>query len=347
MSKKHSEIVEKLTKNQIVESHLMENPDIPSRTLARILHKEHPVTFPSAENARHAVRNVRGAYGEANRKKRKKAGKEKFFRKPPDPKNWFGKIPDSISQHETEWGSVPIDIEKALCLFDVHVPFHSKEALEIALQFGLDNGCTDVVIAGDFMDSFSTGYFRRDPTIVQYKEELQTAREMLEVIRNLFPDGNIYFKEGNHEERNQSYLELNAPVLLGIEDFELKKILKLEEMDIKYIGEKRPLTVDKLNIIHGHEFASSPYNPVNPARGYFLRAKAICLGGHYHQTSEHTEMSLDGKLTSVWSAGCLCNLHPRWCPINKWNHGFAVVDTTAKSKRFKVDNYRIIKGEVL
>jgi predicted phosphodiesterase len=342
-----SEKSETKNKSDLVELYIQDFPDTPTKSLARLVHSEHPMLFPSIENARHVIRYVRGNVGERDRKKRIDAGKSEFFRKNQEPGYYFGQIPEPISQHESEWGSVEIDIKKALLLFDVHAPFHDKQALEIALQFGLDAGCTDVVIAGDFLDCFSTGYFRRDITVVEYRKELEIGRKLLEIIRNLFPDGNIYFKEGNHEERHQSYLELKSPELLGIPDFKLPEILKVKDLDIQYIGEKRPLVVDKLHIIHGHEFAHSPYNPVNPARGYFLRAKTICIGGHYHQTSEHTEMSLDGKITSVWSAGCLCDLHPRWCPINKWNHGFAVVDTTSTSKRFKVDNYRIIKGEVL
>lgn len=328
---------------ELAKQYLDKYPDHPTKSIARAMAKEHPMRC-TIESARDALRRLRGNHGQEHKEKLIKKGQNKYFRPNQLPGHYLGQIPEGISQYETDWDVVKISISKALALYDVHVPFHDKEALEIALQYGLDNGCRDVIIPGDFADFFSVSDFRRDVTLVQFKEEIEIVKRTLEIVRNLFP-GKIYFKEGNHEERLESYLMARAPELLGIKDFYLKNVFGLKDLGIEHIGDKRPLKIDHLNIIHGHEFMYSSYNPVNPARGYFLKSKAICLGGHYHQTSEHTEMSLDGKLISVWSSGCLCNLHPKFAPINKWNHGFAIVDMT--SKRFKVDNLRIIKGEVV
>jgi len=215
----------------------------------------------------------------------------------------------------------------------------------LALRHGVDSGCDSLIINGDFCDFFRLSKFRKDVNVVQFREEIDMVLETLKVIRDIFKDGSIYFKEGNHEERLESYLQVRAPELLGIAKFTLREILNLDDLGIEYIGEKRPLKIDHLYIIHGHEFVYSSYNPVNPARGYFLRARTICLGAHYHQTSEHTETALDQKVTSVWSTGCLCDLHPKYMPINKWNHGFAIINM--EKGRFCVDNLKIINGEVL
>jgi hypothetical protein len=69
------------------------------------------------------------------------------------------------------------------------------------------------------------------------------------------------------------------------------------------------------------------------------------MQGHNHQTSEHTESNMNGEITTTFSLGCLCELHPAYLPINKWNHGFALVDIDGKE--FHVRNYRIHKGKVL
>ena len=42
-------------------------PDLPNRTLARLLMKKYPTMFPSEENTRSAVRYLRGAAGEKKR----------------------------------------------------------------------------------------------------------------------------------------------------------------------------------------------------------------------------------------------------------------------------------------
>ena len=48
---------------------------------------------------------------------------------------------------------------------------------------------------------------------------------------------------------------------------------------------------------------------------------------------------------ACWSTGCLCDLHPRYMPLNKWNHGFAIVDLDTAGG-FSVRNFRIIDGKV-
>jgi len=317
----------------------------PSQSIARKMAADNPARF-TIEQARDSVRDARGLKGK-DRRARVKSEKNKSYlldvQKPGDP---FGKLPEPLSEYTEEWGAVEISFKKALLLNDVHVPFHDLEALTLALRHGKDVGCDCIIIGGDFCDFFRLSYFRKDITVVNFREELDIIRKTLKAIREIFgPDVEIYFKDGNHEERLESYLQVRAPDLLGEKDFEINKVLRLDDLGIQYIGEKRPIKADHLYIIHGHEFASSSYNPVNPARGYYLRAKTICIGGHYHQTSEHTETALDGKVTSVWSTGCLCYLHPKYRPINSWNHGFAVVDMS--KDRFCVDNLKIIKGRVL
>jgi len=86
--------------------------------------------------------------------------------------------------------------------------------------------------------------------------------------------------------------------------------------------------LSKLNVIHGHEFNNGGMvsNPVNPARGYFLRGSGVhVIGSHYHQSSQHSQKNLEQNVTSTWSTGCLCDLHPDYRPANSWNHGFAIV----------------------
>ena len=67
--------------------------------------------------------------------------------------------------------------------------------------------------------------------------------------------------------------------------------------------------------------------------------------GHHHQTSEHTETTLDGRTVTCWSTGCLSELHPDYARVNRWNHGFAFVET--HRDQFTVSNKRIRNGSVL
>ena len=134
--------------------------------------------------------------------------------------------------------------------------------------------------------------------------------------------------------------------LHGVEDFELNNMISKRVSGIKFITDKRIMKANDLNIVHGHEFASSIISPVNIARGLYLRAKANTICGHHHRTSEHTEQNIEGKIVTTWSVGCLSELHPQYMPINSWNHGFIVIDLHG-NKDFEVRNKRIWKGQIL
>lgn len=137
-----------------------------------------------------------------------------------------------------------------------------------------------------------------------------------------------------------------ANELAGVEEFKLENIIRSRAADIDYVGDKRIMKAGELNIIHGHEFSGGVFSPVNIARGLFLKAKVSCLQGHNHQTSEHTETNMNGKITTTWSVGCLSELHPAYMPLNRWNQGFAFV-TVADDESFDVQNKRIHKGSVI
>jgi glycogen debranching enzyme len=84
---------------------------------------------------------------------------------------------------------------------------------------------------------------------------------------------------------------------------------------------------------------------VNVARGLFLKTKANAMCGHHHQTAEHTERDVNGKVITCWGVGCLSELSPDYNPYSKYNHGFCII-TRGNGKEFHVKNYRINCGVV-
>jgi hypothetical protein len=86
-------------------------------------------------------------------------------------------------------------------------------------------------------------------------------------------------------------------------------------------------------------------NPVNPARGLYMRAHKTSLCNHYHQSSEHTEGSINNDIVTCWSGGCLCDLHPEYLPLNKWNLGFTEIyndDGYFTVNNRKIINYKLV-----
>ena len=326
-----------------VREYIAKFPDLPNQALAKVICKENPTLFPNVNSARQSIQRARGKHGERHRKTTTHT--ELFKEAAPVSGNGFPPLPEGL-RHFNKWEAVQIPgSARILDLPDVHVPYHDERALSLAIEHGVQYEATHVLLSGDFCDFFSVSRWEKDPRKRNLVRENEISLQVLQYIRAKFPDAEIIFKLGNHEERWDRYLWLKSPELYGMPQLKLENILKFDENRITMIGDMRPIQAGELFIVHGHEFRWGISNPVNPARGYYLRAKENVLGHHLHQTSSHSEKSLAEDVKSAWSTGCLCDLHPDYAPINKWNHGFATV-TTEENGYFEVHNYKIIEGRI-
>ena len=311
---------------------------MPTLTLARVMYNENKEAFNSVDHARTTLRMIEGKSGIKNKNQSKD---KSLFMNEERPRNPW-KLPES---DETKYEPFIIKAKKLAVLSDIHIPFHSIDALSAGLDFIQSEKPDAILLNGDTIDFYGLSRFMKDPRKRSVAHELQATRDFLDVLSQF--GAKIYFKIGNHEERYQNYLIMKAPELLGVQQFELQHLLGLDERGIDLIGDKRIIKANDLNIVHGHEFGQSIFSPVNIARGLFLRGKVTAMQGHNHSVSEHTESNMNGEITTTWSLGCLCELNPAYLPINKWSHGFAIVDLSDNGKDFHVRNYRIHKGKIL
>ena len=327
-------------KGNVVKDYLGKFPDTPSKTLAGKIYNENKSLFTNVENVRRHVRYYRGSSGDLNREDLA----DRTYVNPPGKLNPFDDLPEGLTYFD-EWEPYYIQGKKILVISDLHAPYHHKEALKIALMRGKEIEVDTILINGDFVDFYSVSFWQKDPRKRNFKKELDIVYDILDLMRDQFPDAEIIYKVGNHEERYERYMKVKAPELLDVEDFELAKILHADKYSLKIVSDKRIVKVGKyLNIIHGHEFGRSFASPVNPARGLFLKGHEIALGAHYHQTSQHTAKSMTGEIIACWSLGCLCDLRPEYLPINNWNFGFAEI--RRDGNKFHLDNRRIIDGKI-
>lgn len=315
--------------------------EMPSAKLGRILFKKHPEAFDDEENARKVLRYIEGKTG-VNSKKA--CGKTPFFMEDARSLNPY-KLPES-----DEESFVPYFIKghkRGLVINDIHLPYHSIEALTACFDFAKKEKPDFIFINGDLLDFHQLSYFQKDPRKKSFADELKMFKEFFRTLQRIFPGAKIYFKFGNHEERYNSFLFQKAGELVGVEEFDLESIISARAEGISIIRDKRLVVMNNLPFIHGHEFGRGLFNPVNAARGLFLQAKHSAVKGDCHTTSEHTDPDIFGKIITTWSVGCLCGLTPKWLPLNKWNHGFAIIDLDKNKKNFKFRNYRIHKGRLL
>jgi predicted phosphodiesterase len=232
---------------------------------------------------------------------------------------------------------------KWLVLSDIHIPYHDSTSLELAINHGINDGVTGVYLNGDIVDFYQISRFSKDPARIGIREEIELANTFLDDMRKLgLP---IYWKLGNHEDRWIAFLQDRVPALMGLPSMAMEKQFRTE--GVTMVGSKTIAVMGGLLVIHGHEFGSSFFNPVNPARGLFLRSKTSVLAGHNHQTSSHHESNLRGSAIACFSTGSLCDMMPEYMPFGftKWNHGFAWIDVE-KSGAFRVKNIRILEGAI-
>ena len=325
-------------------------PNLPILTLSRKIYQENPEVFANVDTVRAAIRYRKGKVGGRAKAAAQRSGRAAGFTKHGEEAANAGvpnphyTIPESEAE---EWPPyiMPKSASRVLVLSDIHIPYHDVEALKLAIKYGQDNDANAVLLNGDIMDCYQISRWEKDPRKRSFSGELEDTRQFLRWLKQEIPKAKIYFKLGNHEERYEKFLRIKAPELLDVSEFRLDVLLRFGELGIELIDEQRPIHLGKLIVMHGHEFGRSVFSPVNPARGYYMRAKANVLAGHNHQSSHHMEKNLKGDVISAWSTGCLSELHPAYSRINKWNLGFAWVDVN-KDGTFEVNNMAIINGVV-
>lgn len=256
--------------------------------------------------------------------------------------NTFG-LPEPLSD-EMQVIQLPTACNNILLLPDIHVPFHSVDALTAALKYGQERKVNTIYFNGDTLDCYSISRFEKEKRLRDFGRELDMTKEFFGIVRKLFPTAQIYFKLGNHEERYQAYIRQNAKEFEGVQDFELSSLLRFNEFGITEIGGRDIAKAGELYILHGHELMAMT-SPVNPARGLFLKTMRSAIESHCHRTSEHSGRDLGGKFITCWSTGCLSQLRPKYNPLAQYNHGFARIETET-SGDFRVSNIRIDNGKI-
>lgn len=313
-------------------------PKESTRSLARILYRDNLETFITLNAAYNTIRYLRGTNGKEHRATIIAQGNTVHMEAHQKalltiPREYRG----------LDWKPALINGSRFLCISDIHLPYHDKSAIQIAVDDAKKFGVDSVFINGDLLDSYQLSRFAKSPIKPNYAAEVEMAKEFLGYLRQEFPDAEINWKFGNHDMSLERFLWTKAPELFGCPGMDLEHFCDVENFGVKVIKDNRRVMIGKLTALHGHEWAAGSIGPVNPARGAFLRLNESAIIAHFHRTSQHTETTVSEKLISCWSVGCMCLLHPEYARINKWNSGHAIIHV-GKDGSFEVNNRRIYKG---
>ena len=311
----------------LVTAYLQKNPTMPSRSVARLISKEHP-HLATIDNLRTRVRYYRGTNGHKNRLK---AGFEVDM-PPSDNTEWLPYI-------------VPDEYRNTWIMADTHIPYHDLDAIKLFVKMAQEKKVDSVIIDGDMMDFLQVSHFNRNPEKRNIVSEIRQGNWFLDYLEDELPNARIIYKTANHEARLDTFIMNRCPEIWGMDGLNLASQFDIPARGIILVADKRIIKYGHLNIIHMDEFSKGINDPVNPARTLYLKTHTTSAGAHHHRPSTHTESDLDSKQTTCWTIGCLCGLHPEWMPINKWCLGSAFV-TKDRSGNFEFNNFKVIKGRI-
>jgi len=248
-------------------------------------------------------------------------------------------LDDEIVVHK-----LPTACNKILLLSDIHIPFHTKEALTTALKYGRDRGANTIYLNGDTIDFYAISRFQKEKRLRNLVLEIEMMREFIGIVGEVFPNAQRYLKIGNHCNRWATYISENAKEFDGVDDFEFGNVMRLNQNGWNIIADKDLMQMGGLFTCHGHEMYGG--GGVNPSRSLFLKTMRSTLMSHVHRTSEYSGKDISGKFITCWSTGCLSQLRPKYNPLSQYNHGFAFVETQSNDD-FHVDNLRIDNGKII
>lgn len=243
--------------------------------------------------------------------------------------------------------------KRAVILPDLQLPFVDEQALSIATQIIQDVKPDQIIFIGDTLDLSSWGRFVQRPEFAEAtRQSFEQFYQLLYGLRAANRTAEIIVLEGNHEERMQRDLLLNAKAAYGLKKvtdpegwpvMSVPNICDFESLDIEYIPgypANRYWLNERLQIIHGD--LARPNG--KSARAVVNRERVSTIFGHTHRRESATVTSQDyhgGKQHQTYNIGCLARLDGA-VPSGKtgydtrtgksvqnfmdWQHGLMVVD---------------------
>lgn len=321
---------------------------LPSRTLAKSILSENPKLFgeyndKNIDLVRNIIRNIRYSHNDSRRTNSLGTESDKLFAE-----RFHGYIEPDMNDYKPF--VIPESVTKLGILNDIHIPFQNKENLNAAIEFLKSKGVDGILLNGDILDCYSMSKFLKDPRMRNMVDEFNILREFIDNLNSEF-NCPIFYKIGNHEERIETSTLRNIPELINFITFEncLSDGGKFDfnEYKLTIIKDKRVIKfTDNLSILHGHEYRVGMFSPVGIARWLYNKSRSNSACGHAHKKDSFSARDITQKTVETNSIGCLCELNPKYMPLNDWQAGFAYVRRTDDGG-YKFFNALIENGKVL
>ncbi len=243
-------------------------------------------------------------------------------------------------------------------------PFHDRRCLDIGLQVAAEVRPDTIILLGDMLDlpEQSDKYLKSPEFYFTTQPSLIELAHWISQLRDICPDAEFVYLEGNHEFRMKrslitnmihsynlkAYNSLNSYPALSIEN-----LLSLEDMNVKYLGDYpngEYWINDNLKVIHGDTAKNGSGETV---KSVINSARSSIIQGHIHRIESACKtVHAKDKIISyrVDSFGCFCRIDgvvPAHHERSNWQQGFGIVEYQEGNGLFQVQPYSINDGVVL
>ncbi len=238
---------------------------------------------------------------------------------------------------------VPKRFSRIAFLSDIHLPFESKLAVRIALDFLADYKPDVILLGGDVYDFLEISDYDKSPSrITTLQDEFDEGRYLIKAIDQLAPE--VHFLIGNHEDRLTRLISRN-PGLFKLRSLDIAKAAELPEHWHIHPSQTH-FKLGKLTALHGD--IKGVKSAVHPARTLFQKLKRSCVFGHFHRFGSHLDTNYDGEVRGGFANGHLSDVSrvTSWVTCPDWQEGFSTI-SLCEDGGFAVQQRLVMHGRLI
>ncbi len=206
---------------------------------------------------------------------------------------------------------------------DLHAPYVDRAAFSVACQIIEEVRPGAVVLNGDILDCYQVSRYDQDPKRKnEFQKDLESCQGLLkDVSRAVLGTGcNIFYVEGNHEKRLETWKWKNSEVS-SLDDLTIPALLRLEGMGIRWVPERERLMCGDWLITHG---SVCRQKAGATAQAMIDRFGCSGVSNHVHRLAQVSRSVWKQEKTWIEN-GCLCSLDMEYLDLCDWQHGFTVL----------------------
>ena len=189
-------------------------------------------------------------------------------------------------------------------IYDLHCPYHSEHAVNLACQILRDYEPDICINGGDAVDMYGVSRFDRDPD--RMMNHIQSEIDVFSGVQDRLYDASGCYEwtmlRGNHEDRLRKYL-WRYPELHSLRSLQLPSVLGLDKWDMALVDK---VVIGKTVFRHGDVIRKhSAYTGKALLENVGHSNSEFC--GHTHRGGLHYKTTGNGVVQGV-ECYCLCDI---------------------------------------